>query len=170
MRPQTRWVAHSRNANGVACIILLLNVLSNVGFCLVKGLARFEVRLLRACDILYQCQQGPFLHKQKKEISMTVAEIFEALPNYFNPAAAAGMTKTIQWNVTGEQAGIWALKIVDGVLELIPGGVEKPDVTFTISDKDWLAFSESQLYPQNALFSGQLKITGGHGPPLQQPP
>jgi len=148
---------------GSLCIIHLLNVLSNVGFCLLKGLALFEVHLLRAYDILYQCQQGPFLHKQKKEIRMTVAEIFEALPNYFNPAAAAGMTKTIQWNVTGEQAGMWALKIVDGVLELIPGGVEKPDVTFTISDKDWLALSEGKLDPQSAFFSGQLKVAGDIG-------
>src|SRR5258708_34390276 len=91
---------------------------------------------------------------------MTVAEIFEALPNYFNPAAAAGMTKTIQWNVTGEQAGMWAPKNVDGVLELIPGGVEKPDVTFTISDKDWLAFSEGKLYPHNALVKPHVKLCG----------
>ncbi len=49
------------------CIIHLLKELSNVDFCLLKGLVLFEVHLLRAYDILYQCQQGPFLHEQKEE-------------------------------------------------------------------------------------------------------
>ena len=30
----------------------------------------------------------------------TVAEIFEAMPTIFNSAAAAGLTKTFQWNIT----------------------------------------------------------------------
>ena len=94
---------------------------------------------------------------------MTVAETFEALPTIFNPAAAAGMTKTIQWNITGDQAGVWAFRIVNGVGELVPGGVEKPDVTFTISDKDFLALTEGKLDPQSAFFSGQLKVAGDIG-------
>ncbi len=94
---------------------------------------------------------------------MTVAETFEAMPNYFNPAAAAGMTKTIQWNITGEEAGVWAFRIVNGVGELVPGGVEKPDVTFTISDKDWLSMLEGKLDAQSAFFSGKLKLAGDMG-------
>jgi putative sterol carrier protein len=93
----------------------------------------------------------------------TVAEIFEAMPAIFNSAAAAGLNKTIQWNITGEQAGSWAFKIDNGTCELIPGGVEKPDVTFTISDKDWLALADGKLDAQSAFFSGQLKIAGDMG-------
>ena len=48
----------------------------------------------------------------------TVAEIFEAMPTIFNSAAAAGMTKTFQWNITGEQAGVWAFKVHDGFANL----------------------------------------------------
>ena len=94
---------------------------------------------------------------------MTVAETFEALPTVFNTAAAAGMTKTIQWNITGDQAGVWAFRILNGVGELVPGGVEKPDVTFTTSDKDFLALTEGKLDPQSAFFSGQLKVAGDIG-------
>ena len=100
---------------------------------------------------------------------MTVAESFEALSSVFNPAAAAGMTKTLQWNITGDEAGVWAFKIVNGVGELIPGGVEKPDVTFTLSDKDWLAITEGKLDPQSAFFSGQLKVAGDIGLALKVP-
>ena len=100
---------------------------------------------------------------------MTVAESFEALASVFNPAAAAGMTETFQWNITGDEAGVWAFKIVNGVGELIPGGVEKPDVTFTLSDKDWLAIAEGKLDPQSAFFSGQLKVAGDIGLALRVP-
>ncbi len=91
---------------------------------------------------------------------MTVAESFEQMPTIFNPAAAAGMTKTLQWNITGEEAGVWAFQIINGEGKLIPGGVEKPDITFTVSDKDWLAIAEGKLDAMNAFMTGKLKIAG----------
>lgn len=99
----------------------------------------------------------------------TVAETFEVMSTIFNPAAAAGMSKTFQWNISGEQAGVWALKIDNGTCQLVPGGVEKPDVTFSISDKDWLALAEGKLDAQSAFFSGQLKIAGDMGLALRVP-
>ena len=91
---------------------------------------------------------------------MTVAESFEAMPTVFNPAAAAGMTKTLQWNITGDQAGVWAFQIVNGEGKLVPGGVEKPDITFTVSDNDWLSITEGKLDATNAFMTGKLKIAG----------
>ena len=91
---------------------------------------------------------------------MTIAELFEQMPSVFNPAAAAGMNKTFQWNITGDEAGVWAFKINNGQGEVIPGGVEKPDVTFTISDKDWLAITEGKLDGMNAFMTGKLKVAG----------
>ncbi len=99
----------------------------------------------------------------------TVAETFEAMPKIFNSAAAAGLTKSFQWNITGEEAGIWAFSVVNGVGELVPGGVEKPDVTFTISDKGWVDLTEGKLDAQSAFFSGQLKIAGDMGLALRVP-
>lgn len=91
---------------------------------------------------------------------MTVDESFEAMPRVFNPAAAAGMNKTFQWNITGEEAGKYAVKIDNSQCSIIPGGVEKPDITFTVSDKDWLAITEGKLDPMNAFMTGKLKLTG----------
>lgn len=91
---------------------------------------------------------------------MTIAELFEQMPSVFNPAAAAGMNKTFQWNITGDEAGVWAFKIANGQGEVIPGGVEKPDVTFTVSDKDWLAITEGKLDGMNAFMTGKLKVSG----------
>lgn len=94
---------------------------------------------------------------------MTVAETFQTMVTLFNPQAATGLNKTLQWNITGEQEGKYALKIAGGTCELIPGGVEKPDVTFTVSDKDWLQITEGKLDPQSAFFSGKLKVSGDMG-------
>jgi putative sterol carrier protein len=94
---------------------------------------------------------------------MTVEETFETMVTYFNPAAAAGMNKTLQWNVTGGEAGSYALKIADGACELVKGGVEKPDVTFSVTDQNWLKIASGALDPQSAFFSGALKISGDMG-------
>ena len=91
---------------------------------------------------------------------MTVAKSFEVMPAVFNSAAAAGITKTLQWNITGEEAGVWAFQIVNGEGKMIPGGVEKPDVTFTVGDKDWLSITEGNLDAMNAFMTGKLKIVG----------
>jgi len=91
---------------------------------------------------------------------MTIAEAFDTMVSLFNPAAAGSMNKTLQWNITGEEAGVYALKVANGTCELIKGGVEKPDMTLTVADKDWLAIASGQLNPMNAFTSGKLKLTG----------
>lgn len=91
---------------------------------------------------------------------MTIAEAFDTMVNIFNPAAAGSMSKTFQWNITGEEAGVYALKIANGTCELIKGGVEKPDITITVADKNWLAIAEGELNPMNAFTSGKVKIAG----------
>ncbi len=91
---------------------------------------------------------------------MTIAEAFETMVTLFNPAAAGSMNKTLQWNITGEEAGVYALKIANGTCELIKGGVEKADMTLTVSDKDWLAIAGGQLNAMTAFTGGKLKLTG----------
>lgn len=91
---------------------------------------------------------------------MTISELFNGMPDALSPTAAAGLNKTFQWNITGDEAGVWAFKITDGVGELIPGGVEKPDITITVSDKDWLAITEGALDPTTAFMTGRIKIAG----------
>ncbi len=91
---------------------------------------------------------------------MTVAETFETMQTLFNPAAAGKMNKTIQWDISGDEAGKWAFKIANQTCELIRGGVEKPDLTMSMSDKDWLAIAEGKLDPMNAFMTGKVKAAG----------
>lgn len=91
---------------------------------------------------------------------MTVSELFHAMPDRFNPEAATGLNKILQWNITGDEPGVWAFQIADGAGKLIPGGVEKPDITFTTSGKTWLAIAEGKQDPMKAFLTGKLKVSG----------
>ena len=91
---------------------------------------------------------------------MTSAELFEALPGKFNAAAAEGLNKTLQWNITGDDPGVWAFQMANGVGTLIPGGVEKPDATFTTSSKVWIDIAEGRLDSTKAFMTGKLKVSG----------
>ena len=91
---------------------------------------------------------------------MTIAELFDTMPSRFNAGAASGVTKTLQWNITGDETGVWAFQIVNGEGRLIPGGIEKPDVTFTTSAKDWIAIAEGRLDSMKAFMTGKLKVAG----------
>lgn len=91
---------------------------------------------------------------------MTVDETFEMMSRVFDPAAATGMTKTLQWSITGDEAGVWAFRIIDGEGVLVPGGVETPDIIFTAVDKDWLAIAEGQLDTVSAFMAGKLTVAG----------
>ncbi len=91
---------------------------------------------------------------------MTSAELFASLPERFNAAAAKGLNKTLQWNITGDDPGVWAFQMVDGVGTVIPGGVEKPDATFTTSSKVWMAIAEGRMDSTKAFMTGKLKVSG----------
>jgi putative sterol carrier protein len=91
---------------------------------------------------------------------VTVAETIKVLQEHFNHGAAAGVNKTIQLNISGNEAGKWAIKIANQACELIPGGVEKPDLTLSLADKDWMAIAEGKLDPMHAYMTGKLKATG----------
>ena len=100
---------------------------------------------------------------------MTMAELFEAMSARLNTAEAAKVNKTIQWNITGDDPGVWAIQINDGAARLFPGGIEKPDVIFTVTSKDWLTIAEGKLNAMNAFMTGKLKIAGDMGLALKVP-
>ena len=91
---------------------------------------------------------------------MTSAELFASLPERFNPSAAEGLTKTLQWNITGDDPGVWAFQMANGVGTVIPGGVEKPDVIFTTSSKVWIDIAQGKLDSTRAFMTGKLKVSG----------
>lgn len=91
---------------------------------------------------------------------MTVDETFVIMKGLFNPTAAVGSNTTLQWDITGVQAGKWALKIADQTCQLIKGGVEQADLTMSMSDQTWLDLASGKLDPVNAFTTGKIKMSG----------
>lgn len=73
---------------------------------------------------------------------MKVAESFEIMQVSFHPSAAAGLNAPFQWHISGNEGGEWAFKINQQACEMMPGGIENPDLTLTMSDADWLSMYE----------------------------
>lgn len=91
---------------------------------------------------------------------MNIDQFFEAMAERYDARAAAGMTKTIQWNITDADPGIWAFEIVDGEGRLVPGGVAEPDTTFTTDTETWIAIAEGRRDAVRAFMTGRLKVAG----------
>ena len=89
-----------------------------------------------------------------------IPESFAGLEEAFLPDRAANVHKTIQFNFTGAEEGMWHLAVADGTLSYGQGAVEGADATATVDSNDWLKLLRGELNPMTAVISGKLKIKG----------
>jgi len=90
----------------------------------------------------------------------TPAEVFDGMRKSFRADKARGVHVSYQFKFTGPNGGDWWIVVTDGAFKMGKGTIEKPDVTFASSDKDWVALSNGTLGGTWAFISGRLKITG----------
>jgi putative sterol carrier protein len=90
----------------------------------------------------------------------SIKEIFEKMPQVFNPAAAAGLDLVYQFNISGDQGGNWNVIIKDGACRINEGVNDSPTVTLIVADVDWLAICNGTLNGMTAFMTGKLKATG----------
>ncbi|XP_015222853.1 peroxisomal multifunctional enzyme type 2 isoform X1 [Lepisosteus oculatus] len=68
-----------------------------------------------------------------------------------------------QWEITkgGNTAAMWTIDLKSGSGSLYKGASQnKADVTFTLSDEDFMEVVQGKLNPQKAFFAGKLKMKG----------
>ena len=82
----------------------------------------------------------------------TVNETFDQMPTKFKPANAAGVNKTIQYEIGGDGGGTWHAVIKDGTCVVNSGPAPAADLTITMAAQDWLD-----------MISGKLKLKGDMG-------
>jgi len=68
-----------------------------------------------------------------------VKEVFEKVTEVFNTTAAQGLDAAFQFDITGDEGGIWNVIVKDGVCQVQEGTHDEPTVTLTMSAEDWLA-------------------------------
>lgn len=87
-------------------------------------------------------------------------EIFDEIPNRFDPSAAAGWNTTIQFLIAGDKGGNFVLKVQDGSCEVSEGTTEGASATIETTDATWMGIVGGTVNPMTAFTLGQLKVKG----------
>lgn len=90
-------------------------------------------------------------------------QIFNELPNRFNPATAGDWKTTIQFNISGDKGGNFTVNIGDGKAEVTEGTSDKASATITTSDQTYIGIISGTVNPMTAFTLGQLKVSGNIG-------
>lgn len=92
-----------------------------------------------------------------------VAQIFDDMARKVDPSKVGEMNATIQFDLSGENGGVYWVKMTNGNGESGSGAVENPDMTLKAAADDWAAVYQGDLNPMQAFMSGKLKIQGDMG-------
>ena len=90
----------------------------------------------------------------------TPQDVFDGMRGSFQPAKAKGVHARYQWDLSGPHGGEWWIEVNDGTYKIGKGKISDPNVTFIVSDKDWVAICHDQLSGIWAYFTGRLKVRG----------
>ena len=98
------------------------------------------------------------------EVQLSPDQIVEALPKYLIPEKAGSTKATIVFDLSGENAGKWWVKIHDGVAESGKGDAPAPpNLTLLADAGDWVKIMTGKLDGTSAFMQGKLKIKGDMG-------
>lgn len=80
-----------------------------------------------------------------------------------NPEKVAGMNAVFQFDLSGENGGVWHVELANGDGHVAEGPAENPGVTIAMAAEDFVALTEGRLDGTMAFMSGKLKVKGDMG-------
>jgi len=86
--------------------------------------------------------------------------IFPEMVNRLDPEKAGDIDALIQFDLSGDNGGLFWVKVADGNAETGEGSVENPTMTLKAAADDWYAVSTGQMNAMQAFMSGKIKIQG----------
>ncbi len=93
----------------------------------------------------------------------TPGEIFANMPERFDADGARGLNVVVQFHLGGANGGTHHVVIRDGALEVARGAHQKPTMSLTLEDTDFVALATGELSPQLAFMKRRIQIAGDAG-------
>ncbi len=94
---------------------------------------------------------------------LTPDQVVKQMPEFFLPEKAGNTNASIQFDLSGANAGKWFVKIAGGSASSGEGEIESPNLTLLADSQDWVKIMTGQLDGTAAFMSGKLKIKGDMG-------
>ena len=90
----------------------------------------------------------------------SVQEIFEIMPTTFLPDKAGDAKAVTQYVLSGDDGGNWYVAVADGKCTVEKGEHASPDITITMTDKNFIDLMNGDLDPTAAMMTRKLKLKG----------
>jgi len=91
---------------------------------------------------------------------LSLREVFLSLQQRLDGQEMKGLNATYQFELDGEEEGVYHIVFTDGAGKVGEGPVAAPSLTVTMSENDFRAMLSGQLNPAAAFMGGKLKIKG----------
>jgi putative sterol carrier protein len=91
--------------------------------------------------------------------SQEISEIFPRMVERFQADKAGDLNATIQFDLSGDNGGLYWVQIANGTCTAGEGAAENPQMTVRSSADDFYALVNGQLNPMQAFMMGKLKVT-----------
>ena len=96
-------------------------------------------------------------------MGLPAKELFERMPSTLDLEKAAGVDVTVQFDLSGEGGGTWAVTVKDGKCTVNEAAAESPSLTISMDANDYSAMIAGDLQPMAAFMQGKIKMQGDMG-------
>ncbi len=89
----------------------------------------------------------------------SIKDFLNDLPNKVIPAALEGVSTVLHFDVTGDNGGLYTLKIADGKIDVAEGLIGDAKSVIRTNDKVFSDLVNKETNPMMALMTGKLKVS-----------
>jgi putative sterol carrier protein len=90
----------------------------------------------------------------------SIDELFKEMPGAFDAAKAGDFKATVQFDLSGENGGLWHVVIADGNASVEKGAADDPTATIRMAADDYKAMLKGELNPMAAFMQQKIKVEG----------